>query len=329
MANCWYCGIELKPGITSSKEHVIPDAFGGRLTSFELLCEEHNKFLGKTLDSDLYKQLAPFLKLINPIRDRPDDSFLDLIRENGESTKRRSGFKPFYLVEIHLPDGQVIITSHKNRQEVEKFIKKKGREFDKKGMLHTTLHISQEPTISQLFVTNQAGTNRNIFGGKPILKSLSKIVINYYLFCGGKEVSIRPLIEAVKSDDVNTITSFARMYNAILPFHKLSEDEMSHIIYIKGDSRRGVLIAYIEVLNFVNALLVIDTNYTGEPFECKYCYDLIKSKAFDKNIDIDKTREFFIHFPVLKLTSNRRIGQGLFNRFTKILNKYQNVFKNR
>lgn len=198
MATCWYCGVKLHDGVNTSEEHIIPDALGGRITSLELLCSIHNSSLGDTLDADLYKQLAPFVKLVNPVRDRPDDSFIDLIKEDGERTKRRSGFKSFYPIEIVIPDKKTVTIYKRNREEAESFIKEKISEFERKGISCTVSHINNESSINQLIVANQVGTNRNIFGEKLILRAVSKIVIIITYFVAVNKNSSNHLLIQLK-----------------------------------------------------------------------------------------------------------------------------------
>lgn len=53
---CYYCGIELTQE-NRTREHIIPEALGGRLTSSEILCRTHNSILGRTVDIQLFERL--------------------------------------------------------------------------------------------------------------------------------------------------------------------------------------------------------------------------------------------------------------------------------
>jgi len=58
MSNCYIC-LTILNKRTSSKEHIISNACGGRLKSFKLLCKTCNEKMGAGIDAELAKKIVP------------------------------------------------------------------------------------------------------------------------------------------------------------------------------------------------------------------------------------------------------------------------------
>lgn len=111
---------------------------------------------------------------------------------------------------------------------------------------------------------------------------------------------------------------FPSTYNT----HELQDDEASHILYLRGDLKNGVLYAYIELFNFENALIIFDMDYKGVDFEDTYALDTLSGKTIDKKITIRLTRN---HFEALALISDNFYAQYVngYNRILKLIESRQ------
>ena len=69
MKKCHFCGVVLSEN-NQAVEHVIPNSFGGRLKSKDILCKECNSILGTTVDAKLYSDFKFFDILMNIKKDR-------------------------------------------------------------------------------------------------------------------------------------------------------------------------------------------------------------------------------------------------------------------
>ncbi|MES1159570.1 MAG: HNH endonuclease [Bacteroidota bacterium] len=58
MSSCYIC-LTILNKRTSSKEHILSNACGGRLISFKLLCKTCNEKMGAGIDAELAKKIAP------------------------------------------------------------------------------------------------------------------------------------------------------------------------------------------------------------------------------------------------------------------------------
>ncbi|MDG5816159.1 HNH endonuclease [Chitinispirillales bacterium ANBcel5] len=72
MEKCYLCHDTLTD-TNKSEEHIIPNCIGGRLTSCDVLCEECNNKLGKTVDADFSKMFLPIASQLKIDKDRGDN----------------------------------------------------------------------------------------------------------------------------------------------------------------------------------------------------------------------------------------------------------------
>lgn len=84
---CYRCSTALTDD-TSSLEHVLRNALGGRLESRALLCKPCNSGCGDTIDAALCNQLMPLANALNIERERGDVPPVRITLESGEVMRR-------------------------------------------------------------------------------------------------------------------------------------------------------------------------------------------------------------------------------------------------
>jgi hypothetical protein len=80
---CIVCQSPITPTI-DSREHVFPNAVGGRLKVREFICRSCNSGAGETWDSALSEQMQPFCHLFAIVRDRRELPPLPIVTTAGE-----------------------------------------------------------------------------------------------------------------------------------------------------------------------------------------------------------------------------------------------------
>ena len=92
--NCYKCGTLLNSS-NRSKEHIIPNFLGGRLTSNYLLCQKCNSEFGETIDKELNRQLGFAANIIVQERHREEGERVVLIQTtSGKKAKVGKKFMP-------------------------------------------------------------------------------------------------------------------------------------------------------------------------------------------------------------------------------------------
>ena len=102
--------------------------------------------------------------------------------------------------------------------------------------------------------------------------------------------------------------------------HNLGENEVSHIIHIRGIPQKRLLYAYVELFNLQNLLIRLDMDYKGPAIDDTYAFDLMTGKEIDKHINIKLTKS---HFEDINLISqaNRTEIDARYRRLELIIEK--------
>jgi HNH endonuclease len=304
MSNCYKCNIGLlrkedaPPDIVrqkkyKSEEHILPNFCGGQLTSFDLLCSKCNSELGTEIDGELAKQIL-FHQLISIKLDRGKQKNSYILAYTTESRKEVlvnknlewKYFKPEYKIE----HGELVEFICQTRKDAKKTLKGLARKYPK---------INVEDCLKRLkeiedFLPEKIDFNHRTIGGKETHRAIAKIAVNYFLFTGGDREIIRDVINYVCVG--HTRNNYVTFYYSFLPIHKLEKNEISHIIFLKGDNRKKLLYCYIELFSVANFLVILNRDYEQENFTRQYCYDVIKGGEIkDKEINLTLFYDLFEH----------------------------------
>lgn len=300
---CYYCDTELTKD-NQSKEHIIPDALGGKgFYSFDLLCQKCNKNLGSTVDHDLEEQVVFYADLINVPRDRKKEKLITGLTSQGEKIAYGRGLIPKYEFNFEYPKGNIIKLFGDSEKDIIKIIRKKLTELKRKD---NSIDIEKELAGLRkeirngliVYFTNKFSIDYNKFvvGKSPFFRGVTKIAINYYLLNGGTKSHIQIPIEYLKGDYPSPIIAdfyYPRHYS----IHQVEENEISHLIYLKGDANEGILYCYVELFNAHNSLVILNPFYNGENIEATYCYDYISKTKVNKEITFKMNKYVLTSFP--------------------------------
>lgn len=302
MSKCYKCDIELvakeiaAPDIVlqkryKSEEHVLPNFCGGQLTSYDLLCSKCNSDLGTELEGELSKQLL-FHQLFTIKLDRGKQSDNYVVAYTIDSKKkvlvnrelRWKHFKPEYRIE----NGELVEFKCQTMKEAKKTLKGLSRKYPK---------INVEDCIRRLkkvedSLPERIDFNHRTIGGKETYRAIAKIALNYFLYSGGDRELVRDIIAYVCLP--NKRNNYVTFYYSFMPIHKLGRNEISHIIFLKGDNRKKLLYCYIELFSVANFIVILNRDYEGEHFTTQYCYDAIKGQEInDKEIRLSLFYDLF------------------------------------
>lgn len=325
---CWYCGVELTSA-NQSLEHIIPDSLGGRIRSRELLCKDHNSLLGNSVDSELYNQLKSILMIINPVRDRPYKGMIKGRDEKGQPLTVAVGLRDTHEITIVFPNGNEVSLVTDSKEKLEGMIAKKIREIRAKDpLINIRRNNYRQEDRRHLTLYNTHDATGSKYGDFDFLRAVLKIVVNFYLYKGEDKKYLDSIIMLIKGEGDLRFKDRIRFYYPPLPVHEMSENEISHLLYIKGDAK-GNLFAYVELLSFLNLFIVIDTDYKGPVFTHHYCYDLVSCKEINSHIDIDKPNDFLMRFAQFTLAGTQNAMTDMSDRLMSLLEKNQHIFRNR
>ena len=282
---CAFCKTPLNDD-TDSKEHIIPNAIGGRKTVRNFICKQCNSRTGEKWDKALVEQLQPICTMLNIKRRRGDNQPLTVETIGGEQ---------FVL----LPDGSMTIPktifSERNLgnateinirarsiQELKKMLpglKRKYPNLDieevlrqatpKQQYLKEPFHISLE--------------SRGDLAGRSIVKSCLALAYQAGLDIGDCEHAKKYLLG-------NGGPCFG-YYNETDVVRNRPSNVFFHCIFVCGDPESKLILAYAEYFGCYRVVACLSSSYDGPRFSQCYAIDPLTGKEQYLVIQLDFTPE--------------------------------------
>lgn len=267
MGKCYACGAQITKE-NASVEHIIPNGIGGRLKSLDLLCRDCNSSFGSEVDSKLTKQLNLISVMLGISRDRGEPQpEVGVNTRTGEAIRILQGGKPA----VHRP--------------IVKIDKEEKRASIMAGSIAEARWIlrglqKKYPNINVEEVLNGTETRRAYIKDyvkcgleftSDTFRAVTKIAINYYLFCGGQSQYTQHLLPYI-----NGLIDVGNCFWYYPPaVHVADNAQVAHIIHLKGDAGTGKLAAFVQLFNAFRFAVMLSDDYYGEFVDNTYAYDLL------------------------------------------------------
>lgn len=276
---CYLCG----KGLTdknSSSEHIIPNAFGGKLTA-RILCKDCNSDLGSSFDSCLTKSLEWFSCKVNHSRSRgsvqPVKVNIDgmgvfaLPRGDYDGIKVEKIQDNHYRIHALGKNAQA-----KAKSKAKEIILKSGKKYNwTEGKVNEKLEKINSNIENNIKQIEHPLVNFTIqFGGKDVLLSVMKTAINFAIM---KNVPLNYLNDAIKTLKENN-DDFKSFVNSFYPENIFPENSIYHTLLLKGDPQVGILYCLLSFYGVFNAIVLFSSCYNGEHILHSYCYDIWNEK---------------------------------------------------
>lgn len=317
---CYSCKVQLESD-NVSVEHIIPNAFGGRLKSNKLLCKKCNNIFGLGIDFELNKQIL-LGSMMNVPRERGQAQNLNATNLNGKKVSfdpinrivEAKASKPREFIDV---DGQLTYEVE-GTKAIKEFLKARRKEYP---------HLTNEQFEKK--VTHFSNPHEEVsipdgHGFKPLTdpdsyRAIAKIAVNYYVHITTEFSLIEEAIKFIKGDDLNKKIIVFNNYKQTRDELGLELNETSHIIYLKGNYSERILYCYVELFNVYNFIIILNEDYNGRDLDQQYRFDLNHQILIDDQIKLDlKAVEIKkLVFPGMNI--NQGFGDRLF-AFSKINN---------
>lgn len=300
---CFMCQDEINDD-NKSDEHIILRSFGGRLRATNLLCKKCNSDFGSGIDAALYKQI-------------PLPTLLDIDIQKGETAdvllSKRDGQK-FYVNNKLKPTQQhpTVVKTDKGikfyartekeaRKQIRKFYPDRDVEDVMKNIKWVDTYID-EPLFHEYDLIQH-----------DAYFSICKTAVSYFILAGGdvSQAEYARYLLTGKSY-VNNMVKYH--YRDFLNTH-LSQNEISHTIYLHADPGHRLCYCYIELFSIHCFLVVLNRNYTGIAMEKVYSYDLVKCCEIEKSLSLKLSRE---EVDCLKFPGDDQTENGYFTRLKRV-----------
>lgn len=320
--NCYLCGIEITDA-NRTPEHIIPDAIGGAIVGWNLLCAPCNYGPASRMDAGFVRFTSYLYRMVLQARpiSRTSDSLMG-ITELGEEIRFGPNMAMDTKVQIALPDGKIHSFTAPPADVEEKAIKRlfqfKGKydQIDPQKMIANA--VRGEARVNELVYFTNHDTKHSTAGGPDFIRGAKRIAINFYLNKDYPQHYVQSIINQIRENRLASPRAFS-FYHTSYQIHELSENEISHIIKLVGDPELGLLYCYIELFNINPVLVLLNRYYYGPPIEEQYCYDVLTSTTINKPIRLPFDNRDLMLMAFDRDWNTGPQAQDAYNRTRKIL----------
>lgn len=286
--NCWLCSVALTLE-NDSKEHVIPQAIGGRKTVSGFICRRCNNETGTEWDAGMIRFLEFFTVIENP--SRADGKTTPPITSIGND-----GLE--YLVHPP-PPGKPLIPVMKHPYVKETMLDEDGVRIEGKFESETELRNSLEKMKKRRYPdldVEQVVANANWTSKRPTLtntiewnpnceKSVAKIALALACSNGIDKEECQQVIDYLNRPYSPQSANFVRPFDSDWPI-TIPKGRWHHI-FISG--LNGLLVGYVKYYDAMSFCVILSRDYKGEFVAMSYSVDP------GSGIDIDRRnwREVF------------------------------------
>lgn len=278
---CLFCD-ELLNDKNCSVEHIIPNAFGGRLKSKEIFCKSCNNTMGNSIDIGLVNNFSFFTFLANPKTERPTNGKIEgtisdtkVFLHNGGKTTTK--YQPKITKNT---DGGIqisfkgYVTDNEDREKLYKQILKtiNGVSKDKKYSIDEIGDVCKTKTIEHpLTLINP------LFSLKDFILGYLKILLSFCVY--KNKIDKIEILELFKNKNAERLEKYASFCN----LNFLHKGRLCHRIYLVGDSSIQKLYGIISLYDVMPMVFTLNVCYKGKDFLEKYVYDILNQKEiFDE-----------------------------------------------
>lgn len=269
MAKCVFCKVELTAE-NSAKEHIIPNAIGGRLKSSNLDCLKCNSEFGEDCDSALAKDMNPLVTILGIERERGEAQPIEGLMQGKKVRLDAEGkpemAKPEHEVKIDGKTTQIKVKARsmaEARRIIEGLARKYPIDVDAAMKSARTMEEYLPEPIQFSFA----------HGGNDTFRAVAKIA---YLFLKHKLPALAieretDLIESIKGTRENRSVTFLSGDRIVDP----TPNQVLHSLVIKSYPAERLLVAYVELFGVFTFVVLLSEDCGQDIFE-HYVFDLIE-----------------------------------------------------
>lgn len=283
MVNCALCSCEILSD-NNTKEHVIPNAIGGRKKITNFICNQCNQKSGAKWDVELAEQLNPLGLLFNISRERgvvPSQEFQTIsgrkITLNYGGTQSLP--KPELKKEIEGKGSKLKITARNLKEAIGMLEGYKKRHAGLTGVpeiKEVSEYLSEPIEFSLLF--------GGLGAGRSLVKSTLALVADAGVDCNECKLARNYLL----SDDAEPCFGYYYVSDPIL---NRTQGIPLHCVYVRGVPETKMILGYVEFYGYLRMLVCLSGDYEGGAFENSYALNPVNGKALDLIYNLQVSRE--------------------------------------
>lgn len=281
---CALCDVKITEE-NDTKEHLIPNAIGGRKKVKGFICESCNNASGDDWESELAKQLNPLGLFFGISRERGEAPSQLFETTGGDKLKLNVDGsmdieKPLYS-ERPLESGAGVQVQIKARSIPEakrmlQGIKRKFPQVDLNELLGNA--ISESSYCPDMLHFNFS------FGGHEAGRSIVKSALALAVSSGIPAKECTEAISYLRNDEAEAC--FGYFYERDLVENR-PEGIPLHCVSIKGCSKTKQVIGYVEYFGVQRVILCLTKSYEGQDVSSTYAINPITGEVLDLVVDLN------------------------------------------
>ena len=285
-ARCALCDTPITSD-NDSKEHIIPNAIGGRRKVGGFICRSCNSRTGDTWDKELAEQLNPLGLLLRITRERgasPSQTFETIggqrIRLNADG---RMELPAPVFQKTQQGDSVEVRIQARSIEEAKDMLQGLKRKHPKLDIEQALQKITDQavPLEDPLKMSFQ-------FGGNNIGRAVVKSALAMAHSSGARAQDCKTALEYLK--DSAAPACFGFYYDKDLILNR-AENAVFHCIGVSGSKNTGLLLAYVEYYCAQRIIVCLSNDYAGPDVHSIYAIDPLASKELELQFEIPLNRE--------------------------------------
>lgn len=275
---CAFCRTPLTKS-NRTKEHIIPNAIGGRKKVINFICRSCNSKTGEKWDAELINQLRPFCTMLDISRARGHNQPFPVETVSGRTLTWN-------------PDGSLTIRRPVFEQrsvDDKKYVTMQARSMTEFRIMLSDLkrthpELDVEKLMSQASASQEylqepiqmSHTFAGTLAGRSIIKSCLALAHEAGLSIDD--------CENAKSYLLSNGEACFGYYNESDPVVNRPANTLLHCVYVCADPESGLVLAYIEYFGFQKIVACLSNKYRGPRLECSYAVNPITGQ--EQGIDV-------------------------------------------
>ena len=274
--------------LTSSngcREHIIPNAIGGRRTVLGFICAECNHSTGATWDAALAHQLHYFSLTLGISRQHGSVPPLTLSTVGGTRIRiNRDGTRmPVEPSIRETTDGSAthLEISVADTRELRRTLMGLCRRYPQ--LRQADIEQAVEGARDGSYYSSDPMEVSVALGGAEAGRSLVKSAMALIFDAGVDPCRADLALDYLSNDDAEPCFRF--FYGRDLVVERPAR--VIHVVHVRGCSDDGILIGYIELYGLLRIVLCLSETYGGDDFDHTYAIDPITGQEADVTIELD------------------------------------------
>lgn len=288
LPKCALCDIEITEK-NDSKEHLIPNAIGGRKKVKGFICKRCNNESGDGWEAELAKAFNPLSLFFGVSRERgktPSQLFEttagDRLKLNADGSMDIE--KPSYAENpLKSGDGVQIQIRARSKPEAKKMLKGVSEKYPQVDITELLSKAKSESSYcSDMLKFNFS------FGGHQAGRSIVKSALALAVFSGIPLEECANATNYLRSDEAEAC--FGYFYESDLVKNR-PDGLPIHCVSIRGCSETKQVIGYVEYFGVQRVVLCLGSNYEGEEISNTYAINPITGQELNLEVALKLSRD--------------------------------------